>query len=454
MVERSGDRLPLLKKPTTAPAELREAIANLETIAHSDLSPLARMVNLGRRFVAACFSKKSQDLVESGTQERLINAIGVIKAHYLQNQPIEKGLKASTIHLEPKVHSGVATPSSSKIARLSAPWREVSNATCQATPRELDLFRVKAISLMRAYVMQNNLLEEALDAIRNTPIVPESSQDDGESGTITLTQTIQLFPERFVLQGSFQRNAHSKVTSIPLSGSFQLYNSGHTGHPRPHAHNGWALSEHLLANELDSADLPVLRGLLSKKRLHAQSLQVGGALVSRAKQIINSQQEAFHSDVPKYLALHASLASQILIASGLPEIDAEPVQAYFAWLATRVDAYSQLSQLYEILNEVFLGTEGDYACWLASQESHPAIQFIGCLGPILAKGSREPHSLFGRQLLHALYRQLWSFQCALESDACPPLADSLAADHLCFVADPLESITTIPQQAVAEHVLA
>lgn len=463
MADPSWDKLPLPPKLSGAPDELREAIANLEeTIVEKDLSPIGRMIDLGRRFVSACFKKKDCANHTENTQERLINAISVIKAHYLQGNYSEK--KATKSAIEPKVRCNVSTPSSSKVARLKAPWRDVSIGICQATPRELDLFRVKAISLIRKYVTQNTLLQEALDAIRNTPIVQSPSQDNHESGTITLTQTIQLFPDCFVLQGSFQRNAHSKVTSIPLSGSFHVVNNSQSGHPQPKLHNGWALSEHLLPTLAESRTAtPILFALLTKKQQIADALQGGGTMVHKAKQLIANKQRVFQNDLPKHIRLHQALTMQIATSSGATLLLA-PIQNYYSWLATQSNAYDQISQLYEILNDVFLGHATSQPAdhkerqkeWLEGQADHPATHFIAYLGPILAKGREEQETLFGRQLLHALYRQLWSFHnaldCELTADTlASQMTESLIADRLCFETDPLQNIVTIPQRAVAEH---
>jgi hypothetical protein len=459
MANPSWDKLSVFPPGYGSSEELREAIAHLETIAEAKLSPLARMMRLGRRLVSACFKSKDREPTK-GKQERLINAIGVIKAHYLQSHAKKKVAKSTT---EPKIRSYVPTSSSGKIMNLRAPWCEWPTVVCQATPRELDLFRVKAISLIRKYVTQSNLLQEALEAIRSTPIGQFPSPNNSELGMITLTQTIQLFPDCFVLQGSFQRNAHSKVTSIPLSGSFHVMNSSNRGHPSPQLHNGWALSEQLLPLLIEGeSSTPVLSALLSKKRRIAAQLQAGGEMVQKAKQLITNKQVAFYQDLGASLSLHQALAVQIATAAGMPSMTLSPIYGYFSWLSSRSDAYEQLSKLYDILNEFFAVRpdnsqhEQHQNAWLASQEDHPAIRYIAYLGPLLVQGCREPASLFGRQILHALYQQLRGFHKQLyqelESDAMASrMKKSLLADVACFETDPLEQVSTIPQQAVVEH---
>lgn len=459
MVNRSWNPLLPPSQPLGKPEELRDAIVDLESLVKNELpssgvadSPLARMIDLGRRLISACFAKVKVASRRDNTQERLINAIGVIKAHYLQASSLDQNRVSTT---ESKIRSVVPSVSSSKVALVRMPWRDLSAPLQQATSRELDLFRVKAISLIRKYVSQSNLLAEALEAIRKTPIVPSLSKN-GEMGTITLTQTIQLFPDCFVLEGSFQRNAHSKVPSIPLSGSFRV-NSLATSYLRPLLHNGWALSESFLPtlSKLDVAT-PTLAALLTKKRQVATLLQVGGEMVHKAKQLIANKQLVFQQDVAKYVELHRQLALQIALSGGEHVSTASPIDAYFDWLSKQPDAYEQISQLYDVLNEVFLGNTSQQNAWAEVQDDHPATQFIAYLGPILARGGANPTSLLGRQMLHALYQQLRSFHRELYQEVEPStfsarMTESLIADRRCFETDPLESVSTIPQQAVAEH---
>lgn len=439
--------------------QVRFAIESLETIVERKPNLLRRIVDLGHRFIAACLlSAASGDQ----QQERLLEAIAVIKAHCLTKESsdvavavLEPGNAERPLGSKTLAQIAVSAPaaSSRKVASLRASWRTADASQNEATPRELDLFRVKAISLLRKYVTKSASLREALEAIRNTPILQTS--DSSSQGMITLQQKIPLFPDYFVLEGSFVRNAHSTVTSMPLADSFHVTSCLQTGHPLPMQHNGWALSESIRWPSMHRPHLPTVWALLEEKHRLTRELSSGGPVALQAKNLISLKQQAFHAHRSECLRLHQVLAQRI-VGDARPQID-----AYFSWLSDRPDAYEQLSQLYETMNEAFLPKEGQVeatrvADWLAAQRSHPARDFLAVIGPAIDKGSQAPHALLGRQLLHAFYHQLWSFADELQAaptsdDGSARLIATLEYDIQCFETDPLkEESATVPHQATVE----
>lgn len=438
--------------------QVRSAIESLETIVEQKPTLLRRIVDLGHRFMAACLpSAVSHD----PQQERLLDAIAVIKAHCLTKEApaVPAAIRESADSERPsgsktlaQIAISASAASSRKVAALRAPWRVADVSQNEATPRELDFFRVKAIALIRKYVTKSTSLREALEAIRNTPILQTS--DSSSQGMITLQQRIQLFPDYFVLEGSFVRNAHSKVTSIPLADSFYVTSCFQTGHPLPMQHNGWALGESLRWPSMHRPHLPTVWSLLEEKHRLTRELSSGGPLALQAKNLISLKQQAFHARRSDCLRLHQVLAQRIVGAS--PQVD-----AYFSWLSDRSDAYEQLSQLYETINEAFLPKEGQVeatrvADWLAAQRSHPARDFLAVIGAAIDKGSQAPHTLLGRQLLHAFYHQLWSFVDELQTvhtsdEVGNRLIATLEYDIQCLETDPLEEEpSTVPHQATVE----
>lgn len=426
---------------------LLSAIQSLEELVQAPPSAIRRVMDVGRRWIAACLPSIDSPSIKTPhmMQGRLLDAIALIKEHYLRLDDLKSAplpgqsgaLRGTSISLEsPAASTG-------KVSALRAPWHQMDlKDGCQATARELDLFRVKAISLIRNHTTRTASLQEALNAIRNTPIVLIDAPD----GMITMQQTIRLFPESYVLEGSFQRNAHSAVVSVPLSGSFHLRSCMQTGHPSPMQHNGWALSECLLEKEYGSAQL---RSLLELKARTAEAFRTGGPLTVVAKNQLERKREAFQENRIQLLRMHQELAERITLAAGVRV--SRCLEAYFRWLDSCADAYEQLSQVYNTLNEVYFSQPIQPEKWIAAQAAHPARDFVAFMGPIVLQGSRSPNTRFGRQILHALYHQLWNFLCELKDGVeKESLEDSLVYDIRCFIEDPRQARPTVPQQIVME----
>lgn len=435
-------------------SELRFVIESLETLAERKRSPIQRVIDLGRRLVAkvmpTCSSRQLSKQNDS-EQNRLIDAIAVIKTHYLKYEDGgEKGGKRAATRTASLNHH---SQESHRILSLrTAPWHVSKPAEESATPHELDLFRVKAISLIRSNTMRTASLKEALEAIRQTPILQTTAPGGSQQGLITLRQTIRLFPDCFILEGSFQRNAHSKIASIPLADSFHLLTSSQTGHPLPMQHNGWALPKLWL----EEVTTPTLSWFFQHQQRISQELRTSGSLAaSQVKRLLTLKQNGFKKLRRECLQLHQELAEQIMIAG--QGSTSRVIQDYFLWLQSRPDAFEQISQLYQMLNDTFLSEPEQGASWLESQEHHPARDYFDEMGRILARGWQNPKTLFGRQILHAFYCQLASFieELELELDE-TQVEDRLLAllkqDIECFRTDPLERVITIPQRAVAEMV--
>lgn len=88
------------------------------------------------------------------------------------------------------------------------------------TKQEDDLIRMKALTLLSSHGIEFSLIAEALNALQSEAIHTEVDLDTRIS---TLCLTLALPNITVKVQGRFQRNPESRVHSIPISNSFQLF---------------------------------------------------------------------------------------------------------------------------------------------------------------------------------------------------------------------------------------
>lgn len=86
--------------------------------------------------------------------------------------------------------------------------------------QEDDLIRMKALTLLSSHGIELSLIAEALNTLQSEAIHTEIDLDTRIS---TLCLTLALPNLTVKVQGSFQRNPESRVHSIPISNSFQLF---------------------------------------------------------------------------------------------------------------------------------------------------------------------------------------------------------------------------------------
>ena len=213
----------------------------------------------------------------------------------------------------PVITSDMLATSQKKVSALVSPLVP----GFQPTIRELDAFRLKAMTLMRQHgEREGENWKKIIEAIRRTPIQSVSDNPPGDDssayhGVVSFRQTLKPFPgELLVLEGSFQRNAHCTVTSVPITSSFRLSSkSAQTGFPHPSQHNGWAFFDKLLPTDLPDQ-------LLRRKRKLADQLLPQGRLNRQAKEWLLIKKTAFEANLDRLLNLHQQLAEAILHQAG------------------------------------------------------------------------------------------------------------------------------------------
>ena len=344
----------------------------------------------------------------------------------------------------------------------------------QPTTRERDAFRLKAITLMRQYgdYGEDNNWREVIKAVRQAPIQSISDAPPGDDssayhGIVTFRQTLQPFPgELIVLEGSFQRNAQSAVTSVPITSSFKLSSkSAQTGFPHPSQHNGWVA----LSDKIISGDLP--EPLLRRKRKLANQLLPQGRLNRIAKEWLQLKKAAFETNLDHFLTLHQQLVESILKRAER-NYSQTVLNDFFTFLRHEEDPYELLSQAYQNIQDRFLVIPYEKAQGFEIEEwravflkevkrsqrqaerlKHagllPAtvLKFIALLGPIFGEAAAgliqhqlvEPPKVLTsleKSFHQAAIAQLTSFLDELEAgapvDYAKQLEESLERDLDCF----------------------
>lgn len=390
-----------------ATSEVQKAISRIEQKLVEKKSAWSRFVDIGRRL----FRRDSS----SSDRSELLNAIAVVKKHYLDSV-LHQTPKPTAHKLKGNI-APVAMPTR-RLSHLMAPWSSIASFE-DITPIEKDLFRAKAISTLRCHSQQTSILKEALEAIRSAPIHPSLCESEAAPGLIKLHQAIQLRPGVWgFLEMIFQRNAHSKVTSMPLSDSFRFVTAPETtlSYPLPMHHNGWALN---------ALKMPSTHG------------SPGAPTPERLRWLVDAKCSAFMRQLPECLKLHEQLARQICLSGGRVDVDLGVISDFIRGLKESHDPLERLSQVYQLINQMFIedidavGLDKTIL-WIQGQERNPARDFMALLGPILARGAMEPHEPFGCKLIQARMLQLDAFAKAMHRWDDSQLIPSLHSDIACF----------------------
>lgn len=231
--------------------------------------------------------------------------------------------------------------------------------------REVDAFRMKAISLIQN---QKNLfpsIADALNSVRESPIFTTISSDATPgsvpaSSVICLQQTISPFPgETIILRGAFKRNPSALSPSTPIPESFELsMQSVQTGFPDPSLYTGWTLADALIPPLPHRPEqLNILPQILKKRVEITTALIEKGPSLSRAKELLKLKREAAHENKGIFLSLHKKLCLAIISAAPghlVSEDLGNFVLNFFTWLEKQAHPFDQLTQIYCELNYSFI----------------------------------------------------------------------------------------------------
>lgn len=216
--------------------------------------------------------------------------------------------------------------------------------------KEIDLFRMKAITLLR-----DHKLKVKREIVQKAPIVLLS--EDADKGIVSLFQTITPFPgETIELKGKFKRNEEGIERPIPLSDSFHLTTSStQTGFPHPSQYHGWTLAVQLIPICPHRPDkMPHFPPLQERRRAIANTLLPMGCRNKQAKELLKLKKETFDLHKDELLPLHLTLSKAIVCLSLGEGYCCDPISRYFDLLASLPFAYDYLSDTHAIINEKFI----------------------------------------------------------------------------------------------------
>ena len=185
--------------------------------------------------------------------------------------------------------------------------------------QEIDLFRVKAISLLLHQETLPYSLEEVLSLVHSCPI-DVSYHEAGyllNGHTFQLRQVISNFPGiEIEIKGSFQRDNFHPGLVIPVKGSFQLNSyTFQSGFPHPMQHTGIGLHEKLFPNCLLRPNMcPNLEQLIEAKYAISRELLPNGSIYHKAKELLESRKSIFRQNKTIFALQKRAIGAHILAA--------------------------------------------------------------------------------------------------------------------------------------------
>lgn len=300
----------------------------------------------------------------------IYDQLGISLSETLQNNAIElpkpifvqcDSPKLLPNKVSQKLNNTISLASSQKITSVALHLRQnVKKPAFAPTQNELDLFWMKAITLIKNHAIPVTSIREALSFAKNTPIETtiDRSEETTKSSIISLSQTLTLFPgEEIELRGSFKRDALSTVLSVPIPDSFHLSSKSlQTGFPHPLQYHGAALSDKLIPTYPLRLDLlPSLQKLLTCKKRISYDLLPNGKLISRAKELVKLKREAFNENRKFFLGAHHTLSKAIFNAAEMHSQETEVIlESYFQFLREQESPFDQIAITSHLINELFI----------------------------------------------------------------------------------------------------
>jgi len=280
-----------------------------------------------------------------------------------------------------------------------------SRKTCLPPPlsdREADVFRMKAISLVKNDPALFLTIGETMSTIRQAPIyygqACQTSSRDAETAIseslssssrqsshsnkkdfsiFTLEQMLSPFPgETLIVRGSFKHDPDALSPTTPLSDTFELTTfSIQTGFPYPSQHNGWALTHSLIPPYPHRPEkIPALFKLLERKESVADAFLHRTDLLKTSRSLLERKIDLIKRNGSEFVSLHARLIQAFLKLapkSLLSKKTDEIVQGFFHWLRKQDNPFAALSIVYWRLTTQYLERPNHalLGAWLKQSES-------------------------------------------------------------------------------------
>lgn len=257
---------------------------------------------------------------------------------------IEEDLKTSSIELPMPISSSIHEET--EIHQFS---------TVPLLTQETDIIRMKANTLLKQHGIKFKSAAETVKSVKGASI-HASLNPNSKMSTICLT--LDVLPGTTIkVTGSFKRDC--ETTSAPISDSFSLsIQSMHTGFPFPAQCHGWSLSDVLMPyypHRLEQ--LPLFKPLYEKKKKIAESLQPGGELLDKAKQLFRQKHQLFEQFRDTFLIKHEELCHAIVSAAASEQDMSDYtmiVSSFFHFIKEDVNSIPILLDAYNAMNANFL----------------------------------------------------------------------------------------------------
>ncbi|CRX38958.1 hypothetical protein [Estrella lausannensis] len=229
------------------------------------------------------------------------------------------------------------------------PIAEEPHSASSPTKSERDMFRMKAIMLLKQHNLSVKMIEGASE---------EVAGEGPSEGIISFRQFISTLPgEEIELTGQFKRLGGKVKRSIPLIETFRLQAKSHqTGFPHPLQLAGFAFSDSLFpACPLRPEAIPDFYRIHKKMEEAAVALLPKGRLNEAAKENLCLKINAFNEGKDDYIELH------LLLATAFRKIRTDPSSyvneapgLFFSSVGRSKDPFSEIASAYERFNDLFI----------------------------------------------------------------------------------------------------
>lgn len=296
-------------------------------------------------------------------------------------------------------------PGQSKVSgAIRSVFAESLSSPAEFGVREEDLFRMKAISLLKETLG----LKLAICAVKNTPIQKVWDETQSSQQIIHTRQTFCTFPgEVRVLTGVFHcKSNEKKLVDVKCTVSVHQ-----TGFPAPSQHTGGiTLSKAFLKQE-------PFANICEKQDWLASALLPEGEHYALAKQLIEDRRQVFNQHLDRFLPLLQNFTFALLVC-GLERDLLEEEQAIISQFFSQYKDFNAIAEVHYWMSQHLSGEDFQFVKvhGKLNQFCKTASEYIFLIYPCLASSlerilSGSSLTDFDRTLMDmAQYQQLQFFQ--------------------------------------------
>lgn len=281
--------------------------------------------------------------------------------------------------------------------------------------REEDLFRMKAISLLKDSIG----LKAAIKAVKEAPIQKVWDESHANNEMFLATQTVSTLPgEKRIITGLFDMKNGGSLVNLHCTLNVQQ-----TGYPASCQYSGGLVLAGWLVDE----------SFREQQQALAKDLLPEGPKNEKAKKLISCKKEAFNQHRETFLRLHEENTLSFLsqgFERDLTETERHIVQQFFHKLYRTQQPFGLISETFQfisdhIINEMMTKEELMLICSKGSADITPFILLMSeVLIPALSRiKEKEELTLFDQGLLSLAKKQQMDFCCEVGSEAVPTVEE-------------------------------